>query len=135
MIEGVDVYAVVNSLALVATMIGGLAWLRKKTQAETQEILARTAYQQTLTEQLKESQKAIKKGQSEIHEQVKNTHVTNLRQDIDKSNRTTENILHTLSLQAEAYASDKKETQEWRTHILSGMHEIEGRLAKIEQIR
>ncbi|MCI6583449.1 MAG: DUF2746 domain-containing protein [Mobiluncus sp.] len=68
---------------------------------------------------------------SAIEHQVKNTHRTNLRQDIDKSNRTMDNVLDTVRLQAEAYSRDRKETLAWRERLVDSIRTIEGEISDL----
>lgn len=127
---------------------------RKKTTAETLQLqaTARKAEEETeslhientltLNEILKR-QKAVEeaavrnqKAVEDIRREIKNTHTTNIRVDID-------NVMSALSLQAEAYAHDREiakkryqETLEFRRDLNSQIQAlVVGHIQNAEEIR
>ena len=112
----------------------------RKTEEETESLHIENAL--TLNEILKR-QKAVEeaavrnqKAVEDIRREIKNTHRTNIRVDID-------NVMSSLSMQAEAYAHDREiakkryqETLEFRRNLNSQIQALMvGHIQNAEEIR
>lgn len=150
--------AVITALiAAGGSIFGGLLVQiagRKKTRAETMQLEATARKTEEETESLHienaltlneilKRQKAVEeaavrnqKAVEDIRREIKNTHRTNIRVDID-------NVMSSLSMQAEAYAHDREiakkryqETLEFRRNLNSQIQALMvGHIQNAEEIR
>lgn len=120
---------------------------RKKTTAETMQLEAAARKTEEETESLHientltlneilKRQKAVEEATEDIRHEIKNTHTTNIRVDID-------NLMTALSMQAEAYARDREiakkqyqETLDFRRSLSSQIQALSmGHMQNAEEIK
>ncbi|WP_279059520.1 hypothetical protein [Mobiluncus curtisii] len=143
--------AVITALIAAGSSICGVLLVqiagRKKTTAETMQLEATARKTEEETESLHientltlneilKRQKAVEEATEDIRHEIKNTHTTNIRVDID-------NLMTALSMQAEAYARDREiakkqyqETLDFRRSLSSQIQALSmGHMQNAEEIK
>lgn len=143
--------AVITALIAAGGSIAGVLLVqvagRKKTTAETAQLeaTARKAEEEAdaihidkmlALNEILERQKAVEEATEDIRHEIKNTHTTNIRTDID-------NVQAALAMQSEAYEQDREiakkrylETVEYRRNLSSQIQALTmGHIRNAEAIR